>query len=205
MKVAIETQIFSPGYIFAYISDFTHLMIEGQENYQKRSLRNKYFIQTSHGILPLSIPLQKGKHQQQNIQDVCISYEENWQKHHVQSIRTAYGKSPFFEYYFDDIREVLETRHERLFTFNMAVLKKILSLLKMNMDISVSELYLTSDVDDITVFKPPYQAPALQHPETLPYLQVWSPPGSFTEPLSILDTLFCCGPDTLPILRRWYG
>ena len=92
----IETQYFPPIHTFSNALTSGVLMIEKWENYQKRSYRNKCNILTSQGILTLSIPLQKGKNNAQNIQHVLINKDEDWQTKHIRAIEAAYGKSPFY-------------------------------------------------------------------------------------------------------------
>ena len=64
-------------------------VIEQHENYVKGSYRNRCHIVAANGVLPISIPLQKGKHQQTPIREVRISYIDLWQKMHWQSIQSA--------------------------------------------------------------------------------------------------------------------
>ena len=77
------------------------IYLEQHENYSKGSYRNRCHIAGAQGLQRLSIPLEGGKHQQQPIREVRISNDESWQSQHWTSIKSAYGKSPFFEHYAD--------------------------------------------------------------------------------------------------------
>lgn len=204
MKVLIENQIFSPGHVFAEISKSGKVLLEGHENYQKRSYRNRYYIQTSLGILGLSIPLKKGKHQQMPIRDVTIAYDEDWPKLHRHTLQSAYGKSPFFEHYFPVIENILESRIEKLFDFNLLALEKISKQLQFPLEIEISDYYFTGEEPDILNLKNSKKQPFETIQDNPPYLQVWSEPGKFNYNLSILDTLFCVGPRTIPTLKNMY-
>ena len=141
----MEPSIFiSPSLLFPPISFFSQALntkeitIDVHENYQKRSFRNKYLILSSNGILPLSVPLSKGKNQQQKIKDVTISYAENWIKIHLDALKSAYGKSPYFEHYYPTYIQLLNKKFATLNELNNAALRLILSQLKS--DIFIKEI-----------------------------------------------------------------
>ncbi len=59
---------------------------------------NRYNIAGPNNIQTLTVPItQDDKHNP--ITQVRINYNENWLKDHKHAWQTAYGKSPFFEYY----------------------------------------------------------------------------------------------------------
>ena len=59
---------------------------------------NRYNIAGPNNIQTLTVPItQDDKHN--SITQVRINYNENWIRDHKHAWQTAYGKSPFFEYY----------------------------------------------------------------------------------------------------------
>lgn len=196
MPILHETQILSPINIFSYYSSSEILFIEMCENYQKRSFRNRYSILTSQGPLSLTIPLRKGKNNQMLISEVAIAYDEPWIDNHCNTIKSAYGKSPFFEFYFDDYRSILESKHEKLVDLNMTFLKWALRKLKSNLEIKLTTEYLANTSDYIDTRKS-YKAV-----NAVPYPQVWQEKFDFVPNLSILDLLFCQGNQALSILKQ---
>ena len=65
-----------------------------------------------------------------NIQSIKISDHGNWRHLHWQAIQSAYGESPFFEYYEDDLRPFFTERNwELLIDFNDAICQKMCELL----------------------------------------------------------------------------
>lgn len=95
------------------------LIFEKYEHYQKRSFRNRYLIRDSNGIHTLSIPLRKGKNNQLVITEVEISYDTDWIKQHLQSTQTAYGKSPYFNFYKDEFIQLFSSREKFLWNWNL--------------------------------------------------------------------------------------
>ncbi|MDG2449869.1 MAG: WbqC family protein, partial [Saprospiraceae bacterium] len=118
-----ELQILPP------ISTFTDgmrnggLIIEAFENYQKKSLRNRFFLSSSNGRISISIPLQKGKSNQLKIKDVRVSYDENWIKNIHHTLTTVLGRSAFFEHYFDSVMGIFYSHIETLWDLNRALLQ----------------------------------------------------------------------------------
>src|SRR5688572_4252034 len=81
---------------FAHWHNQGHMLMEAYEHLQKRTWRNYTAIQGPEQPLCLTVPLKKDKHHQKPIMEVEISYDEAWYRVHFNSIRTAYGKTSFF-------------------------------------------------------------------------------------------------------------
>lgn len=156
------------------------LVVEAHEHYQKGSLRNRCHIAGPNGVQRLSIPLEKGKHQQVPIREVRIAYDENWQRQHWRSISTAYGNAPYYEHYAEDLAPFYEKRFVFLFDYNLDLLTFILQKkLAWPGEIRISEFY---------------EAPAaVEYGMTRRYPQVFEEKHGFLPDLSVLDLLFCCG------------
>ncbi|MBK9257775.1 MAG: WbqC family protein [Saprospiraceae bacterium] len=201
-KVICASGIFYPISIFTSFIDANEICLEQNENYQKRSYRNRYSILTSNGILNLSIPLKKGKNENMPIKDVRISYDENWSEKHIQTIRSAYGKSPYFEYYFYIISAILKQRMEFLFDLNHHALLQILNLLNWKIEVQFTENFERNyyNYTDLRNFHSLTNVDI--HSEFSPYVQVWSDKFPFYSNLSILDVLFCTGPESSFVLRK---
>lgn len=160
--------------------------IEAHENYQKGGWRNRCRIAGPNGVQTLTVPLEKGKHQKMPIREVQISYRNDWWREHEQAIRTAYGRSPFYEFFAEELFSVARAQPATLWELNQALLGKVLELLRWPV-----KPELTDD------FVPPgsagYTWPA-DLPDSLPpYPQVFTDRHGFTSGLSVLDALFCSG------------
>lgn len=190
MTLLHESQIFSPVECIAIYYKVNSLCIEQWENYQKRSFRNRYKILTANGVEILSIPLHKGKNNQMPIRDVKISYDEQWTAKHLQSIRSAYGKSAFFEFYYPEIEKLLAKKPVYLFDLNFSTTEYILKKMKINLDIS-----LTIDFQKVPQQSDTNILDSNSYPLISPYPQVWSDRFEFVPGLCYLDLLFCVGPE----------
>ena len=191
-----------------YISKFVQfekVWIEQQENYHKGSYRNRCHIATANGMIRLSIPLVKGKNSQQNIQQTKIFWLDNWAKKHWQAIQSAYGNSPFFEYYADELKPIFEKKYDSLFDWNKDLLFKILELLDIETEVTFTENYVKSMGEDIVDFRNKISPKKKEFTEDSffdlnPYPQVFMEKHGFLPNLSILDLLFCAGPGGIAYL-----
>ena len=96
------------------------VLIDDQESYRKMTYRHKYEIATANGRLKLSIPLLNGRNQRIPMGEVQIFNEEDWQQQHFKSIKNAYNRSPFFEYYELELQRLFTVKYDRLIDFNKA-------------------------------------------------------------------------------------
>lgn len=162
--------------------------IEKYENYQKGGFRNRCRIVGPNGVQTLSVPLVKGKNQRQPITEVRISYEADWWRVHEQAIQTAYGRAPYFEFYAETLLAIGRQRHEFLWEFNDKLLTTVLHLLQKPVSVYPTEAFTPPSANDL--LRP------VDLPTTLPeYPQVFTDRHGFTPGLSVLDGLFCLGPE----------
>lgn len=188
--MALKSFTFPPVSYFSQFWQEDYLLLDVHENYQKRSLRNKYQILGANGATTLSIPLQKGKHQQQNIRDVKISYDQNWPRLHRETLRACYGSAAFFEHYFEAFEKILELRPVFLFDFNMLALSNLCKMLKKEL--------VWKPTDDFVAEVPPPFDPFLKYP------QVFENKFGFVGGLSTIDLLMNMGPSSSRYFQPTY-
>jgi hypothetical protein len=136
------------------------------------------------------------------IQEVEISYEEDWVKLHLHALRTAYGKSPFFMHYQDGLEKIFHTKPRYLYDFNMTALQWVLALTGIRLPIHETDTYSKEPMPDVAWYRDyKWPTPGVINTQPVPYVQVWSHPGTFCYHLSILDVIFCAGPGTGQILK----
>ncbi len=208
MSTAILMEVQYLGTVQYYSKFLKHdlIYLEQHENYRKGSFRNRCYIATANGIIPLSIPLLKGKHQQANIRSIKIDNSKNWQTLHWRSLKTAYGSSPFFEYYQDDFEILYNKQYDLLFDFCLDLQELVLNSLQMAPSIQFTETFTKETADDLLDFRncmlpKNYSKPEDPAFEPSPYPQVFEDRLGFVSNLSILDLLFCAGPEAIYYLQ----
>jgi len=177
--LVLPTSYFPPAGWMAAICATQTVTLEAYETYQKGGWRNRCMIAGPNGPQMLSIPLEKGKHQQTPVREVRTDNTVNWQKIHWRSIKTAYGNAPFFEYYSEDLAIFFEKKSTFLFDFNLELLHLLTKKFGWKGTIQLSEAYQGQ-----------MMLPAV---EISPYPQVFHEKHGFLPGLSALDVLMCKG------------
>lgn len=201
--ILIEAQYLPPVQYFTVLSQVETVYLEAREHYQKRSYRNRAHLVGANGPMLLSVPLKKGKHQQMPIHRVEVDYKKPWFGEHWHSIKSAYGKSPFFEFYAEPIEAVLRSKPDNLFDLNRTLLLQLLRLLQLEVNVRETNDYgaVPEGTLDLREAIHPKRPKMVFNP--LPYPQVFLERHGFIPNLSILDLLFCTGPQAPLLLKQF--
>ena len=121
-------------------------IIEQHDNFVKQTYRNRCVIASANGPQTLTVPIERYDGMKCAMRDIRISDHGNWRHLHWQALVSAYGETPFFEYYADDIRPFFEERRWKyLLDFNLDITHTLCSLLDVRPDLSLSDHYIDAD------------------------------------------------------------
>ena len=199
MQNVFSTSYFPNIEYLQKIVRFSKLHIENHEFYQRHSYRNKTKILGSNGTIFLTVPIRKNK--SKTIINQTQIADQNWQKKHLKSIQSAYGSSPFFIYYYSEIEQIINQKHNYLIDLNNLILEYINNTLNLNLTIYPTQEYkhtaqyrdrdfrfdnLKSNTTSKIV---PYQQVIFKNNHKIKKID-------FYPNLSFLDLLFNLGPNT---------
>ena len=191
----LSTTYFGPVQWYQKLYRYDRVLIAQQETFQKQTFRNRCLIATTQGIQALTVPVVHGSDNQ--ITSIGISDHGNWRHLHWQALQSAYGDSPFFEYYEDDIRPFFTERNwERLVDYNDAICRKMCELLDIQPNYELCTMHDELTKDFRTSINPKHPLPDLDFAPR-PYYQVYRQKHGFLPNLSILDLLFNMGPESI--------
>lgn len=197
-EIRLSTAYFPP---VSYISLFTlrkPVLIEREENYLKQTYRNRCTILSANGPLSLSIPVQRGSFHKTPIRDLKIETDQKWRQDHCRALRAAYNASPFYEFFEDEIRELIYSQETYLLDFNQRILEYVLENCRLETRVEYSKSFLSpvpSSPCDLRYKLQPKQKTPLFFFQPAEYIQVFSDRRPFVPDLSILDVLFNLGPE----------
>ena len=194
MKTALLTSsYFGPVQWYQKLNRYDACLIEQHDHYQKQSFRNRCLIATTNGVQALSIPIERYEGGKCEMKDIRISDHGNWRHLHWNALLSAYGESPFFEFYADDIAPFFDRKWDFLLDFNMEISLKMCDLININPKISLTGEYQKELPQATADFREAIH-PKHPHPdeefESKPYYQVYQQKFGFQGNLSILDLLF---------------
>lgn len=211
----LQTTYFGPVQWYQKLKRYDHCVIEQYDSYQKQTYRNRCVIATANGLQALTVPVDHSPLTIDHVQckDLRISDHNQWRRVHWNALQSAYSESPFFEYYADDIRPFFEQKYEFLIDFNEAIRQKMCELLDIDTSVSYSSGFMVQgsgfmvqdsgfmvhgsgfmDFREVIHAKHPQDDPEFQ-PRS--YWQVFQHRYGFQPNLSILDLLFCMGPEAV--------
>lgn len=196
--VLLSTTYFGPVQWYQKLHLFDRVLIEQHETFQKQTYRNRCLIATTQGVQALTVPVEHGATMETG--SLRLSEHGNWRHLHWQALQSAYGESPFFEYYEDDLRPFFaERRWELLADYNEAICNKMCELLDIHPAIERTTEYVGRsgemvDLRDAIRPKHPLADPDFR---PRPYYQVFAGKHGFLPNLSILDLLFNMGPESI--------
>lgn len=190
---------------FAHWMHHGTLILEKHENYQKRTWRNKTSILGPHHPISISVPLRKGKNHEMQIASVEISYDEIWPRIHMNSIRTAYGKTAFFDEIEDSLVAIYISRPKFLWELNMQLIQFIISFFPGEWKIEYTQSYNASLPDNVIDLRSgiPSGISSIRAEVIPEYEQIHRFTNSHLPNLSILDVLCHLGPGTYDYLKRY--
>jgi hypothetical protein len=206
MDVLVDSQYFYGVDAYKNLYHASHIKIDVYENFRKMSFRNRCRIAGANGRIDLNIPVEGGRDQRRPMKDLKISYREDWQRRHWGAIFSAYGRSPWFEHYREELKNLYEKRVGFLVDWNTQTFEWANKKLGKSPGLSFTENYRKNYpsgefLDLRNEFMPRNDARNLL--QNLPkYHQVFEHKNGFLPGLSILDLLCCEGPGAAGILAK---
>lgn len=198
----LSTTYFGPVQWYQKLHRHPLVWMERHDSFIKQTYRNRCVIAATHGTLALTVPVEH-RGDATLTRDMRVSDHGNWQHLHWNAIRSAYGESPFFEFYADDLAPFFERRWTFLTDFNDEICALMCQLLDITPHLHPTTCFLTAeecanrhihDFRDAIRPKHPLPDPSFQ-PQR--YYQVFEGENGFLPNLSILDLLMNCGNESI--------
>ncbi len=198
-KLLISTAYLPPVEYFSLIHKADVALVEREENYLKQTYRNRCYILSANGTLILTVPVCLGSLHKTPVKNIRIDYSKRWQQVHLRAINTSYRASPFFEFYIEEIENIILKNHEFLIDLNTGLTEAILKILGIQIEIGYTSTFTAlNKVDYDYRYKiTPKRQSGFSIKE---YRQVFKNDSGLVARLSILDLVFNMGPDSVNYL-----
>lgn len=202
IKVKAKTLVLPPAYMgsidyYAAMSAFKKVVINECQRYDKRQKStHRCTIADTHGQLMLTVPIVKPENSYVTTwQDIKVSSHGAWWNVHLTALASAYGRTPFFEFYIDRFLSFFVKRtdnNESLVELNRNIDKTIRDILGIESTVK----YAINEDDNLLRMED------LDSIETVEYYQIRSNEYGFIPHLSILDLIFNKGPEAPLVLHE---
>lgn len=209
---------------YRVIAQYPKVIIDTGEHYERQSYRTRTNIVGPNGVQDLVVPIDRRSGEKMPMHTVGLSYVESWPQQHVHAIRSAYGNTPWFIHYIDDIEAVVLKKYDRLMDLDMATMQLGMKWLGLGTEIEVSEEYMepsgeyrvtsgesaavtpsaveeaadsllaTRHWDLRTTLHPKRQLPT-EITSAHPYPQIFADRHGFQQRMSVIDLVMNTGPD----------
>lgn len=167
---------------------------------KRRKCFHRFSIADTRGLLDLTIPVAKPQsYTGATYADILISDHSPWWHTLMTTLESAYGRTPYFEYYADDFRALLTPG--RVATPMVHLCRDldtlVCRLLAIPAPIYLSHPFQESQSPVIDLRRTSNEAISKAYPILTPYWQLRADTLGFIPGLSILDILFNLGPEAL--------
>ncbi len=192
--------------------------------YKKNEFQNRNRIKTADGWQWLTVPVTYSF--PQRINEVGVNQTVDWQRKHLQALKTNYSKAPFFDTCYASFEEFYQKSYEMIVDVNVASIDLLAQLLGLERKLVLAsslpvetedptlrlveicknfggDFYLSGrdgakylDVDMFADHQIHVLFQNFKHPQ---YPQCYAP---FEPNMSVVDLLFNCGQESLAIIRE---
>jgi hypothetical protein len=213
-----------PAFYFGSVEHYRLLarhekvVIDTGEHYERQSYRTRTGILGPNGKQDLVVHIARRSGEKMPMHTVDLSYEETWPQQHLHAIRSAYGQTPWFIHYIDDIEATLTAKHQRLAELNLATLRLGMKWLGLRTEVFITEDYVVlgrwskvhgpsgqaldlgpTTLDLRSTFQPKRSLPSEIAPVPS-YPQVFADRHGFVPRLSLIDLMMNAGPEARRII-----
>ncbi|UPL49928.1 WbqC family protein [Hymenobacter sublimis] len=141
-SVLFESQYNPPAAFFAELLGADALWLEAHDNYRKQTYRNRCLLLTAQGVQPLTVPVVDGNRSEKVLTSAIeIDYRQNWVHRHWRTLQTAYGGTPYFEYYADYLHDIYVQKPQLLFDLNLLLIRFYLRCLRLRLPVHLTAEY----------------------------------------------------------------
>ena len=201
-KIIVEPHYLGSLEYFVALVKSEEIVLEVCQHFTKQTYKNRCYILTAGGIMPLSVPVKFGN--RTPYKDVTVDHSQTWSKDHWGAFYSAYGKAPFFEFFQEYFQRIWEKKHTYLLDLTTEMMTMCLKVLQYDRSFSLTNEYekipdhQLIDLRERILPKKAFEERNLYLP--FPYTQTFG--NIFVPNMSIIDLIMCEGSRASEVLTR---
>lgn len=187
-----------PLSVFRQLIGKNEVVFPIQQPFRKMGFHNRAIIPSANGLINLTVPVKGGREVKGPLHTIQIDNSQDWQIRHWRTITSAYGRSPWFEFYEPTLKTYYEKNYECLWEWNFDLLTWAVKMMGISVHLEWSQ---ESGVFPPVAFK---ASTYIDEPYLVglkPYTQVFQDRIGFHPNLSIIDLLFNGGKQGLRLIN----
>ncbi len=197
--IVFPTAYFPPISYLVFAKQYDKVLIDGGEHYVKQSIRNRTNILSANGVLSLSVPVCRDKTIRLTSGMIKIDYRTSWQQNHLRAIRSAYGKTPYFDYYYPDLETIIMSSPQKLIELNNKISTYVFEKMRIKTQMIETTDYVTEPSED---YRNAFTKDSnVFNKKNKTYFQAFCNKYPFIEDLSCMDLLFNMGSESSDYLQ----
>ena len=153
-KIAIMQPTYLPwiGY-FALMNEVDQFILLDNVQFEKRSWQQRNKIKSNNVEILLTVPVRNENLRNSIISEVKISTDQNFIKKHINSIKSSYIKSKYYEKYSKEIFRIIEHPHEYLIDLNIALINYFKETLRIDTPLIIASSLDTKSTKDALMYE----------------------------------------------------
>lgn len=115
-----------PGYFHKILKSDLFIILDHVE-FSKRGFINRNRVKGIRGALWLTVPVNAGVHT--SINEVLIDNSKDWRRKHAHTLKSSYGKTPYFHEIYPLFEEIYDKEWTHLVDLNVEIIRRISEML----------------------------------------------------------------------------
>ena len=169
------------------------------EHFPKQTWRNRCSVLSENVLQQLVVPL-SGRRDKTLVKDIRIDHSSQWQKIHWKTLEACYRRSPWFEFYEDDIQPLFLLKEQFLLDLNDRIITCLSGLLGKKLSPQRTNTY--EEKGDFIDARSHFSKKMVENHCVIPAYATGSGRVTSHSNLSILDLLFMEGKRSSEILNQ---
>ena len=205
-KIVLDLHFAPSLYWFTlFINNELDVYIEAQGSFKKSCYMNRCEIAGVNGLINISLPVLGGRAQKVPYRETMIDWSSKHSSENIHSVLSAYNNAPYFEYYWDELLLILQSKENSLWKLNLKVLEFLMKEIGIKKELKFTEKFERSAIESIDFRKvlKPVNREDLWPENAKKYTQVFFEKNPFLAGLSVLDLLFNLGPESEAWLKEF--
>lgn len=203
-QISLPIRYFGSVEYYATMGAYAHVVVDDTARYDKRQkATHRMDIIDTHGAKSLTVPVSRPDNfsGQLHWNNIAISQHGQWWHVIAETLASAYGRTPFFEFYIDRLLPFFSSSTSEEFQ-NVATLCREVDIAIRTILGFDNEVIYASQSPDADTMSSAIATSDIVQPHSVEYYQVRRDKFGFVPQLSILDLIFNMGPESSITLQK---